>query len=391
MADCKLHGIKVLSPDVNESEARFTVNKEGNIRFGLGGLKSFGTNVVDAMIAEREENGPFKDVFEFVERMAERGAKDSRNVVMTAKSIEILALAGAFDSFGYSRSQFFAPGASGDRFIDELTRYMDLYKNDKMDNSLSLFGEVEELKPQRPVMPAKPEEENTLALLQEEKNYVGMYLSSHPLDRYSFEIENFTNLSIGRLQEKIQECEKDNKKFACTLAGIVTDVKSVTTKSGAPGARVTIEDYNGHYEFALFGKDYEAYIAYMKPHEYLFLQGEIDERYFLKPDERAQGKTAPYAFKIRKVLLLGNVAVTYVAGITVDLDTEMLSPAFRKQLQRLLKDYPGNIPFSIQLRDRATGYNLEFRSKKFAVSVTNEFIYRLKQMGLNYSIQKKAA
>ena len=390
MADCKLHDIKVLSPDVNESEARFTVNKEGNIRFGLGGLKSFGSNVVDAIIAEREENGVFADVFDFVERMAERGAKDSRNVVITAKSIEILALAGAFDSFGYRRSQFFAPGASGERFIDELTRYMELYKTDKMDNSLSLFGEVEELRPQRPAMPDVPEDENTLALLQEEKNYVGMYLSSHPLDRYSFELENFVSLSVGRLQDKILECEKDKKKLSCTLAGIVTDVKSVTTKSGAPGARVTLEDYNGHYEFALFGKDYEAYMAYMKPHEYLYLQGEIDERYFLKPDEKAQGKTAPYAFKIRKVLLLGNVAETFVAGITVDLDTEQITPGFRKQLTALLKNSSGKIPFSIMLHDKTTGYNLDFRSKKFPVSVTNDFIGRLRRMGLGYSVQKKA-
>ena len=218
-----------------------------------------------------------------------------------------------------------------------------------------------------------------------------MYLSSHPLDRYSFELENFTNQSIGRLQDKILECEKDKKKFPCSMAGIVTDVKSVTTRSGAPGARVILEDYNGHYEFALFGKDYEAYIAYMKPHEYLWLQGEIDERYFLKPEERAQGKTAPYAFKIRRVMLLGNVAETFVAGISVDIDTSMLSADFRKKLARLLKDNPGKIPFSIMLYDRATGYRLDLRSKKYAVSVTNEFIWRIKQLGLDYTVQKKAA
>ncbi|MBO4566037.1 MAG: DNA polymerase III subunit alpha [Bacteroidales bacterium] len=390
MADCKLHGIKVLSPDVNESEARFTVNKEGHIRFGLGGLKNFGTNVVDAIIAERTENGLFTDVYDFVERMAERGAKNSKTVVITPKSVEILALAGAFDSF-CARSRFFVPGASGDRFIDELVRYMDLYKNDKMDNSLSLFGEVEELKPQRPLMPEAPEDENTLALLQQEKEFVGMYLSAHPLDRYSFEIENFTNLSIGRLGDKIQECEKEKRKFSASLAGIVTDVKTITTKSGSPGARVTIEDYNGHYEFALFGKDYEAWMAYMKPHEYLYLQGEIDERYFLKPEEKAQGKTAPYAFKIKKILLLGNVAETFIAGINVDIDTSVLSPEFRKDLVSLLKSSKGNIPLWITLREGSTGYNIEFRSKKFQLSVTGELAGRLKLMGLQYSVQKKAA
>ena len=387
MADTKLHGIKVLSPDVNESEARFTVNKEGNIRFGLGGLKSFGGNVVDAIVAERTENGLFADVYDFVERMAERGAKDSKNIVITAKSIEILALAGAFDSFGYRRSQFFVPGESGDRFIDELTRYMDLFKNDKMDNSLSLFGEVEELKPKRPVMPPAPDDEDTLALLQEEKNYVGMYLSSHPLDKYAFEMENFTNIQVGRLQDKIQECEKDKKKFQGALAGIVTDIKTINTRSGSPGARVTLEDYTGHYEFALFGKDYEAYIAYMKLHEYLYVQGEIDERYRLKPDEREQGRTAPYGFKIRKVLLLGNVASTFIGGFAVDIDTSLLTPAFRKQFASLLKHNQGTTPLSIIIHDKATGYNLDFHSKKYMVSVTGEFISRLKMMGLTYSVK----
>ncbi len=389
MADCKLHDIKVLSPDVNESEARFTVNREGNIRFGLGGLKSFSSNAVDSIIAERAENGPFSDVFDFVERMAERSAKDSKNVVMTAKALEILALAGAFDSFGYRRSQFFAPGESGERFIDELSRYMDLFKTDKMDNSLSLFGEVEELKPRRPVMPQVPEDENTLALLQEERNYVGMYLSAHPLDRYSFEIENFTNLSTGRLADKIQEAEKENKKYSCSVAGIVTDIKTMTTKTGSPGARVTLEDYNGHYEFALFGNDYENYIAYMKPHEYLYIQGEIDERYRLKPEERAQGKTAPYTFKIKKVVLLGNVAENFITGFTVEIDTSLLNPSFRKDLVSLLKENKGKIPLSVKVRDRATSYNLEFHSKKFGVAVTNDFIQRLRYIGLSYSVQKK--
>ncbi|MBO4476309.1 MAG: DNA polymerase III subunit alpha [Bacteroidales bacterium] len=391
MADCKLHGIKVLSPDVNESEARFTVNRAGNIRFGLGGLKNFGSNVVDAIIAERAENGLFSDIYDFVERMATRSAKDSKTVVITPKSVEILALAGAFDSFGYKRSQFFCLCSTGERFIDALIRYMELYKNDKMDNSLSLFGEIEEMKPQRPEVPAAPEEENTLELLQEEKNFVGMYLSAHPLDRYSFEIENFTNLPIGRLQDKIQECEKDGKKFPCAIAGIVTDVKAITTKSGSPGARVTVEDYSGHYEFALFGKDYEAYMAYMRPHEYLYVQGDIDERYFIKPEERAQGKTAPYTLKIKKVLLLGNVADTFVSGITVDIDTALLNADFRKRFKGLLKEFEGKTPLSVALHDSTTGYNLEFHSKKFPVAVTSELIGKLKMLGLQYSVQKKAA
>ena len=122
-------------------------------------------------------------------------------------------------------------------------------------------------------------------------------------------------------------------------------------------------------------------MAYMKPHEYLYLQGEIDERFFLKPEEKAQGKTAPYTFKIKKVLLLGNVAETFISGFTVDIDTDMLSP----------KDNPGKIPLSIMLHDKATGYNLEFHSKKYMVGVTNDFAQRVRHLGMHYSVQKKAA
>ena len=219
-----------------------------------------------------------------------------------------------------------------------------------------------------------------------------MYLSAHPLDRYSFEIDNFTNQSVGRLQDRIQELEKDKKKAsAVSMAGIVTDVKTITTKSGSPGARVTLEDYNGHYEFALFGRDYESYMAYMKPHEYLWIQGDIDERYMLKPEERAQGKTAPYAFKIKKILLLGNVTETFISGFVLELDTALLSPDFRGRLGRLLKENPGKTPLSLVLRDKATGYKLDFHSKKYSVGVTSEFAQRVRHMGMGYSLQKKAA
>ena len=127
----------------------------------------------------------------------------------------------------------------------------------------------------------------------------------------------------------------------------------------------------------------------MKPHEYLFIQGEIDERYRLKPEERAQGKTAPYAFRIKKVMLLGNVAENYISGFTVDIDTSLLNATFRKNFVALLKENKGKIPLSVMVRDKATCYNLEFRSKKFSVAVTNDFIGRLRYMGLTYTVQKK--
>ena len=380
MADCKLHKVKVLNPDVNESLSHFTVNKKGEIRYGLGGLKGFGDNVVEALLKDREENGPFSDVWDFMERLS--GSVNRR-------ALETLVCSGAFDSFGYKRSQFFTPCKSGDLFIDALAHYAELFRNDTMDSASSLFGEMEEMKPVRPEMPESVGEEDILAILQQEKEYVGMYLSSHPLDRYRFEIENFTDCSLGGLQIAIDECEREKKGRKVKVAGMITDIKNITTKSGSPGARVIIEDYDGPYEIALFGKDYQAYLPFMQLHANLYIDGEIGEKYYIKPEERAQGKTAPYGFKIKKIDLLGNVGQTYVSGLSVNVDTSLLSPEFRKKLVALLKGSKGNTQLTLHLIDKETGYALDFYSKKFSVDINADFLDSLKQLGLQYTVSKK--
>ena len=388
MADCKKGGIKVLNPDINESDKDFSVNKEGDIRFGMGGLKGFGENVVNAIIDERAQNGAFADIWEFMERMALYSQKMDKPVGINRKSLETLINAGAFDSFGYKRAQFYTLGKSGEQFVDELVRYADLYRNDKVDSASSLFGEVEEMKPQRPEMPMFVGEEDILDLLQREKDVVGMYLSSHPLDRYAFEINAFTNCKLADLPSRIDEVEKAGKAEKTCVAGIVTDVKQITTRTGAPGGRIVLEDYSGTYELALFGKDYEAFMPYMKLHENLFIEGEIDERYRLKPEERAQGKKAPFNFKIRQVSLLGNVSADKLKGFSINLDSTQLNENFRKSLVKLLKAFPGKTRLSVYLFDAATGYRVELFSKKFPIGVCTEFITGLERLGISYQAGK---
>ena len=380
MADCRKAGIKVLSPDVNESEATFSVNRNGDIRYGLGGLKGFGDNVVQAIIKERTENGLFSDLFDFVERMAE---------MLNRRALETLVYSGALDSFGYKRSQFFLPCKNGELFIDEAVKYAGLYRNDQLDTANSLFGEVEELKPVRPEIPTFSGEEDILALLQQEKEFVGMYLSSHPLDRYRFEIETFTDCKLTQLQERIDECESADKAGKASVAGIVTDVKTITTRSGSPGARVMVEDFDGTYEFALFGKDYEALLPFMQLHAQIFIEGEISARYFVKPEERAQGKKAPYGFKIKKITLLGNLGESLITGLGVYVDSDRITPELRAALAKTLKANKGKIPFTIFLHDKTTGYNLEFYSKKFAVTVSEPFLSALQKLGLTYKVEHK--
>ena len=382
MDDCKGHGIKVLNPDVNESAAQFTVNKNGDVRFALGSIKGFGANVVDAIIKEREENGLFTDIYDFVERMS--GA-------VNRKSFENLLNAGAFDSFGHKRSMYYQPGkGSNELFIDQITRYGDLYKNDTVSSAASLFGDMEEMKPERPAMPENEGYMDIMEVLQREKDLVGMYLSSHPLDRYDFEMRHFVSCKLADLSNLISECEAKKQTHKVYIAGIVTDFKQLTTKTGKPYSRTVLEDYSGSYELALFGKDHEAFMQYMTPKATLFLEGEIAEKFFLKPEERAQGKSAPYSFKLKKVTLLGNISDDLLTGFSMDVTTPMLTQQFREDLVKVVKKHKGNIPLTLFLYDPGTKYRIQFYSKKFQVAVTSEFIQDLTRIGVSkYEVTRR--
>ena len=380
MDDCKKNGIKVLNPDINESDSKFTVNKNGEIRFGLGGIKGFGDNIVRAILAEREENGLFADIYDFVERMSG---------VVNRKAFEALLHSGAFDSFGICRKQFTQTTRNGDTFLDTLLRYGELYRKDSMESAVSLFGEVDELKPERPEIPPMTGEEDILERLQYEKELVGMYLSSHPLDQYAFELENFTTCQVGELENLISECESSKQKQKANIAGFITSTQQMTTKTGRPWSKTVIEDYSGSYEIALFGKDHETFMSYMQLHSAIFIEGEIEEKYFIKPEERAQGKTSPYAFKVKKIMLLGNVTDTYIKGFAISISTPMLTPEFRDGLVKMIKRNKGNVPLTMFLYDPEKKWNIEFLSRKFRVAVTAPFIEELRKMQIKYSVLKK--
>lgn len=380
MDDCKKSHILVLNPDVNESDGHFTVNQDGNIRFGLGGMKGFGANIVEALIKEREANGRFEDIYNFMERMSG---------IVNKKALETLIYSGSLDSFGYPRSCYFLPGKSGVPFIDELITYGDRVKNGAADEASSLFGSVEELKPVKPDVPELIGEEDQMVLLQKEKELVGMFLSSHPLDKYAFELENFTSCNVGDLNDMISTCELKKSPQKVSFGGFITSVEERTTKTGKPWARTLIEDYNGSYELSLFGKDYEAFMSYMKSHTAIYMEGEIGEKYFVKPEDRAKNVSVPYSFKAKKIMLLGNVTDTFLKGFSINVTTTLLSPDFRKRLVVLLNEHKGNIPLSMYLFDPNTKYRIEFLSKKFQVAVTRELVDNLKDMGISYSVVRK--
>ena len=380
MDDCKKSGIKVLNPDINESDSRFTVNKQGEIRFGLGGIKGFGDNIVRAILAEREENGLFADIFDFVERMSG---------TVNRKAFEALLHSGAFDSFGINRREFMLPCRNGDAFIDVLLKYGELYRKDTMESAVSLFGEVEELKPERPEIPPMTGEDNILEKLQMEKELVGMYLSSHPLDAYTFELDNFTTCQISELPALVAECQEKKTKLKVNIAGFVTAKSEGYTKTNRPMSRMTIEDYGGSYEFAFFGKDHETFMQYEQLHSALFIEGVIEEKYYIKPEERAKGKTSDYAFKPRNMMLLGNVTDTYVKGFSIQLSTPMLSQEFREKLVKMIKRNKGSVPLTMFLYDPENKWNIEFLSRKFKIAVTSSLLEDLRSLNITWKLLKK--
>ena len=380
MDDCKAHGIKLLNPDVNESGAKFAVNRDGNIRFALSGIKGFGSNVVDAIVAGRESDGPFTDIFNFVERLGD---------VAGRKQLEVMVYSGCFDSFGIRRSQFFLPCKSGEAFIDELARYAYLYKNDTLDAGASLFGDAEELKPVRPEIPPMQGEENVIELLQQEKALVGMYMSSHPLDRYAFEINNFTNARLAGLNALTAACQESQSPASVRVAGIVTDVNRFVTRSGKQAAKVTLDDYSGEYELTLFAEVFEKAIPYLSVHSQVFIEMDIAPRYYLKPEEKAKGGKAPFTTRVQNVSLLGNISERFLRGITLSVHSSDLSPAYRKVLSQAVKGNRGVIPLKLLLIDEKSGYNVTLNVARHPVTVTPEFLDALRELGIQYLLDIK--
>ena len=380
MADCKKHHIRVLNPDVNESESNFTVNKNGDIRFGMGGMKGFGANIVDAIVQERTEHGLFEDIYDFCVRMSG---------VVNRKSMEALVNSGAFDSFGISRSQYFLAGKNGLQYLDDLMSYGQVTRQNAEDDAASLFGDAEELKIEKPEPPALTIEPDILEVLQREKDVVGMYLSDHPLKKYEFELENFTNCKMAELGDLIADCDKNRQTAQVALAGLVTSVETKISRNGKPFAKVNVEDFSGIYEFAFFGKDYENFMNYLQEHTAIYIEGEICEKYFLKPEEIAAGKKAPYTFKVKKISLLGNVAEDRLTGFAIEMPANDITPELRHRLVHLVKESKGNIPLSMIVFDPVTNYIVEFISRKYHITVSADFILQLNELGLKYRVSRK--
>ena len=368
MDECQSMGLEVKGPDVNESELNFTVNTKGEIRFGLGGIKGVGEGAVEAIVNERRKNGPYTSIFDFLERVNLSSCNK--------KTMESLALSGAFDCFeDVTREQFFAENSKGEQVMETLIKYGNRYQQDKQMSTNSLFGGLDDdtFEIPKPELP-KAERWSTFERLDKEKEYVGIYLSAHPLDQYSVPIKYAcTNLAkIGKM--------KDNREMKTfSVGGLVTACREGMTKKNMPFGILTLQDYSGSYEFPLFGNDYTTYRNYLKENLFVAIIVKIQERgsdWKFKPKEE-DGKPKEMEVKILKMELLENVAEKLLKKLTISLQLGSIDSILTSKLLGLLGGNKGKSELFLEVHDPETSSNLKLKSRKLNVDITPQLVKEL--------------
>ena len=364
MTECKNIGIDVLGPDVNESQIKFSTNKKGDIRFGLAAIKGVGEAASEAIIRERKQNGPYKDIYDFMER--------TNYSAVNRKCLENIALAGGFDSLiEFNRSRFFAEDQSGAQYIDSLVRYGQRIQQEKQNAQQSLFGMAGDgggnIQPPRvPVT----EDWNNLTILNKEREVIGLYLSSHPLDRFGFIIKRMCQADLSAMQDLTPL--KGNE---ISVAGIVTSVTPLATKDGRRYARFVLEDYNTSHEFTLFSKDYERMGMLIEQNNFLFLRGRVQPRPYREPEE--------LEFKILSIQHLADVSES-IASIRIELDINEVCPTLTQMLIDKVESNKGKATLSFTIVDRTSNVKIKLSSKKYRVEPTTDFMEFLDNNEFNY-------
>lgn len=362
MEECRNMGMKVLGPDVNESHKKFTVNKAGSIRFGMGGIKGVGEAAVEEIIKERKLNGPFKNIYDFVERINLH--------TVNKKNLEALAIAGAFDGFGdHLRSQFFAMAPNEDAtFIEHLIRYGNRYQSDKASTQNSLFGAMggAAMAIKKPEAP-RCEDFSTLEKLNREKDLIGIYLSAHPLDDYKLELTHFCNTPIKELEDL-----PSIKKKEVSIGGMVTNVRKGVSKKGNPYLAFTIEDYSGSFEMFLFGEDYTKHSPSIEKGLMLMIAGNISQRW---QSTKAPSNGPPaLEFKIQKIMFLSDVRSQRLESITLHIPLPALTDTLVTELFDITSDTTGDTHLKFNIYDPSNNTQIKLFSRNKKINLTNDLI-----------------
>jgi DNA polymerase-3 subunit alpha len=365
MDETRRMGMEVLGPDVNESNVMFTVNKDGNVRFGLGAIKGVGESAVLQLIEEREKNGFYRDIYDLVERVNLNS--------LNKKNLEAMAVAGAFDCFSaIIRAQYFSLDTKGSSFIESLIRYGNNAKTIKNSNQQSLFGETggfDMVKPEPSVCPDWPK----LEKLNREKEVIGIYLSSHPLDDFKLEIETFATATLADLQNL-----RDHLDREVTVAGMVTDTKNGISKNGKPYGSFTIQDYSDSFRIMMFDKDFIENSKFFTMGYYLLIRGRVQKRPY-REDE--------LEFKVKTINLLSSVKDDLIKSVTLKIDPENISPGMIKELKELVLENKGETELKFLFLDPDDKISLPMFSRTLRVRLNNELIsYLDDHPGIEYKV-----
>jgi DNA polymerase-3 subunit alpha len=361
LEECRRMNIPVLGPDLNESNLKFTVNKNNQIRFGLSGLKGVGEGPIQDIIQVRSQNGNFTDLFNFLERVPLKS--------FNKRCLEAMVLSGTLDNMApYARAQYMHPyGDRGETYTESLIRYANTIQSNQNKNQLSLFGEALNTFIDKPV-PPKVEEWGQLEKLEREKDVTGIYLSGHPLDDYLLEFKYFINCNLTEIDEKVGHTIK--------VGGLVTETFHGTNQKGTGYGKITIQDYSGSYQFHLHNENYEANKHLLQKANVLYIEGTNEKGY----------NSDRLFFKIRAIKLLDTIGKTMTKSVTLKIHMDQMEESFIDLLSSLIKETPGphKLKFKIQSDDDNSG--LDLVSSSLSVNADYKFVNKLSQMQIQYKI-----
>ncbi len=371
MDECKAMGIATLGPDVNESYQKFGVNKRGEIRFGLAAIKGVGDPAALAIIGEREKNGLYKDIFDFVQRISLG--------TVNRKTLESLALSGGFDSFGIPREDYFAKNHKNEVFLDTLVRYGQMYQAEQQEARNSLFGGENAVEIATPPVP-KGEQWSNIMRLNKERELVGIYLSAHPLDEYKVVIDALCNTRCSELADVNALADRET----VVLGGIVTNVEQKFTKRGDPCGFVTIEDFEGSGRLALFGESWGQLRGMFEPGVTVYVTGKVVPRYQQYGNRNDNG---PKDLRVSSVEYMQSVKDKAIERITVSVDVAQLDAQVATELGELCREHPGTTQLFLQFVDTRKRHRILLRSQSTTIDVKPVLLNYINQSpALSYKI-----
>lgn len=385
MEECRRMGLEVLGPDVNESHYKFTVNDRGAIRFGMGAVKGVGAGAVDTIVQTREGN-PYKSVFDMAKRIDLRAANK--------KAFESLAYAGGFDSFKEThRAQYFHVDGDNSTGLEKAVRFGQRHKENESSAQASLFGGGGSAELPEPVLAPCPQW-GLIEKLKYEKDVIGIYLTSHPLDNYKFEIKHFCQNNVSELQlinkVKASEVEEDVllefnkiKNKEVIIGGIIAAANHRVSKNGKPFGILVIEDYSDSFEMMVFGEDYVKFKGYLQEGYFVQIRGLVQERF------RQVGN---WGFELKNIQLLSDLREKLAKSFTVQVPLQVVNSEFVQFMKNLIdgtrvEGQDANCQLKFKIVDVQEGFNIEMPAKTIKINLTNEFLDGIEQFeGVNYRL-----